>query len=122
MEEIKKALENEVAEVKELFKINAFIKTFRLDLQKLLDNMHQETLKELKTEFARVESILVSKISEMNNLIDAMNEESLQMRKTKGNHAHEFVSIKLPEKAMAKAEDMANEQKKKEAGNFQLHC
>jgi hypothetical protein len=119
MQEIKIAKDKKMTELKEAFdKEVKSVKDFRKELQTLLDNMEEKTIRELKQQFDDIRAHHQGEINTISSLIDAMNEVSSQLKKSEGNKVQEFVSIKTSEKMAVQAEEMKKEQQRKTEETF----
>lgn len=105
MTEIKTNKENQIKELGESFdKEVETVKTYKQELQTLLDNAEHETIGQLKSGYDRVKSDLASDINKVQNQLDKIEDLNQQFKMSKENKAQEFVSMKLLETAVNRAE------------------
>ncbi|XP_045196111.1 transcription intermediary factor 1-alpha-like [Mercenaria mercenaria] len=82
------------------------IKDFRKDMETILEQLEKESIKELEMKFIEEESKLLEEKkaeTELDGLKQAVND----LKKSEGNKAQQFVSLKLSLKSIAETEDVS---------------
>lgn len=115
MQEIRKSKGDQLQELNKVFQSKVeSVKAFRQELQELLDNLEQVTIKELKKEFDNIAKSIEADIQEVEAILKAINDKVPEMKKCKGNKAQEFVCMKSSHKLTAEGEKLQKCQQTKQ--------
>ncbi|XP_053394936.1 E3 ubiquitin-protein ligase TRIM33-like [Mercenaria mercenaria] len=88
--------------------VNA-IKAFREDMEKILQNLEKESIKEVEKEFQTMETMLLEEIQISENQMKNLSKAADDMKQSDGNIAQQFVSMKTTQKRLAQTEDILND-------------
>lgn len=104
LDEIRKTKETEVQELQAaLNKEIESVKTFRQELQALLDQLEQQTIEILRNKCNKIEESIAEDITKVKQVVSSLNEAESQLKKAGGNKAQEFVCVKFSQALTIKA-------------------
>ncbi|XP_053390770.1 uncharacterized protein LOC128553622 [Mercenaria mercenaria] len=80
------------------------IKDFRKEMETILDKLEKESIKELEMNFIEKESKLLEEKTKAVNELDGLKQAVNDLKKSEGNKAQQFVSLKMSLKIIAEME------------------
>ncbi|XP_053390782.1 E3 ubiquitin-protein ligase TRIM33-like, partial [Mercenaria mercenaria] len=83
------------------------IKDFRKEMETILDKLEKESVKELEMNFTEKESKLLEEKTKAENELDGLKQAVNDLKKSEGNKAQQFVSMKMSLKGIAEMEDVS---------------
>ncbi|XP_053390788.1 uncharacterized protein LOC128553638 [Mercenaria mercenaria] len=83
------------------------IKKFRKDMETILEQVEKESIKELEMKFIEEESKLLEEKKTAETELDGLKEAVNDLKKSEGNKAQQFVSMKMSLKSIAETEDVS---------------
>ncbi|XP_053390769.1 uncharacterized protein LOC128553621 [Mercenaria mercenaria] len=83
------------------------IKDFRKDVETILEQLEKESIKELEMKFMKEESKLLEEKKKAETELDGLNVAVNDLKKSEGNQAQQFVSMKMSLKSIAETEDVS---------------
>ncbi|XP_053390786.1 uncharacterized protein LOC128553636 [Mercenaria mercenaria] len=84
------------------------IKDFRKEMETILEQLEKESIKELEMKFIEDESKLLEEKKKAETELDGLKEAVNDLKKSEGNKAQQFVSMKMSMKSIAKTEDVSS--------------
>ncbi|XP_045196117.2 E3 ubiquitin-protein ligase TRIM33-like, partial [Mercenaria mercenaria] len=84
------------------------IKDFRKDIETILEQLEKESIKELEMKFIEEESKLLKEKKKAKTELDDLKQADNDFKKSEGNKAQQFVSMKLSLQSIAKTEDASS--------------
>ncbi|XP_053396823.1 uncharacterized protein LOC123551317 [Mercenaria mercenaria] len=83
------------------------IKDFRKDMETILEQLEKESIKELEKKFIDEESKLLEEKKKAETELDGLKQAMNDLKKSEGNKAQQFVSMKMSLKSIAETEDVS---------------
>ncbi|XP_053390784.1 uncharacterized protein LOC128553634 [Mercenaria mercenaria] len=83
------------------------IKDFRKEMETILEQLEKESIKELEMKFIEVESKLLEERKKAETESERLKQAVNDLKKSEGNKAQQFVSMKMSLKKIAKMEDVS---------------
>ncbi|XP_053396825.1 uncharacterized protein LOC123551336 [Mercenaria mercenaria] len=84
------------------------IKDFRKDMDTILEQLEKESIKELERKFVEEESKLLEEKRNAETELDSLKQAVNDLKKSEGNKAQQFVSMKMSLPSIAKMEDVSS--------------
>ncbi|XP_053390787.1 uncharacterized protein LOC128553637 [Mercenaria mercenaria] len=84
------------------------IKDFRKDMETILDQLEKESIKELEMKFKEEQSKLLEEKKKAKTELDGLKQAMNDLKKSEGNKAQQFVSMKMSLQSIAKMEDVSH--------------
>ncbi|XP_053396819.1 uncharacterized protein LOC128556284 [Mercenaria mercenaria] len=84
------------------------IKNFRREMETILEQLEKESIKELEMKFIKEESKLLEEKKKSETELDGLKQAVNDLKKSEGNKAQQFVSMKMSLKRIAKTEDVSS--------------
>ncbi|XP_053390768.1 uncharacterized protein LOC128553620 [Mercenaria mercenaria] len=83
------------------------IKDFRKEMETILEQLENESIKELEMKLKKEESKLLEEKKKAETELDGLKQAVNDLKKSEGNKAQQFVSLKMSLKSIAKTEDVS---------------
>ncbi|XP_045196107.1 uncharacterized protein LOC123551320 [Mercenaria mercenaria] len=83
------------------------IKDFRKDMETILEHLEKESIKELEMKFIKEETKLLEEKKKAETELDGLKQAVNDLKKSEGNQAQQFVSMKISLKSIAETEDVS---------------
>ncbi|XP_045196109.2 transcription intermediary factor 1-alpha-like isoform X1 [Mercenaria mercenaria] len=84
------------------------INDFRKEMETILEQLEKESIKELEMKFIKEESKLLEEKKNAETELDGLKQAVNDLKKSEGNKAQQFVSMKMSLKSIAKTEDVSS--------------
>ncbi|XP_053390773.1 uncharacterized protein LOC128553625, partial [Mercenaria mercenaria] len=84
------------------------IKTFRNDMETILEQVEKESIKELEMKFKEEESKLLEEKKKAQIELDRLKQSVNDLKKSEGNKAQQYVSVKMSLQSITKTEDISS--------------
>ncbi|XP_053390774.1 uncharacterized protein LOC128553626 [Mercenaria mercenaria] len=84
------------------------IKDLRKEMETILEQLEKESIKELEMKFIKEESKLLEEKKKAETELDCLKQAVNDLKKSEGNKAQQFVSMKMSLKSITKMEDVSS--------------